>query len=498
MQPYDNALLTPAEMGAADRAAEAGGVASTALMEAAGSAVAEAVMRRWTQLPVTVLCGPGNNGGDGFAAARRLQAAGWKVRLGLLGLRDALTGDAKEMAGRWHGEIEKLNPALLDGAGLVIDAIFGAGLARPLEGAARAAVEALAKSGLPSVAVDVPSGLDGASGEVRGAASPAAVTVTFFRKKPGHLLLPGRALCGEVELADIGIPAGVLDRIKPKSFENGLPLWLASFPWSRPESHKYARGHALVLGGATMTGAARLAARAAQRVGSGLVTVAAPAKSWTVYATALESVLVARLARAADYATLLKDARMNALLLGPGAGASRDTRVQVLAALKTRRAAVLDADALTCFAGNSAALFKAIAGPCVLTPHEGEFARIFSFKGDKLARARQAAKRSKAVVLLKGSDTVIASPDGLAAINANAPAELATGGTGDVLAGLVTGLLAQGLEPFKAACAAAWLHGEAARLCGPGLVAEDLIGTLPVVLRQLRPVARLPKTESSL
>ncbi len=333
------------------------------------------------------------------------------------------------MAGRWQGEIEPLGPDLLDGAGLAIDAIFGAGLARPVQGDARATIAALAKSGLPSVAVDVPSGLDGASGEVRGAAAPAAVTVTFFRKKPGHLLLPGRDLCGEIELADIGIPAGVLDRIKPKSFENGLPLWLAQFPWPRSGGHKYSRGHALVLGGPDMTGAARLAARAAQRVGAGLVTVAAPAKSWPVYAAALESVLVARLARATDYARLLKDARLNALLLGPGAGVNRDTRGRVLAALKTKRATVLDADALTVFAGNAKALFKAIAGPCVLTPHEGEFARIFSLRR-RQARARPAAARqSKAVVLLKGADTVIASPDGLAAINANAPADLATGGS---------------------------------------------------------------------
>jgi ADP-dependent NAD(P)H-hydrate dehydratase / NAD(P)H-hydrate epimerase len=498
MQPYDNALLTPAEMGAADRAAQDGGVASLTLMEAAGRAVADVVLRRWSQRPVAVLCGPGNNGGDGFAAARRLQAAGWKVRLGLLGSRAELSGDAKEMAGRWQGRVEKLGPALLDGAGLAIDAIFGAGLARPLQGEARAMVEALAKSGLPSVAVDVPSGLDGASGEVRGAAAPAAVTVTFFRKKPGHLLLPGRDLCGEIELADIGIPASVLNAIKPKSFENGLPLWLGAYPWPLPASHKYSRGHALVLGGATMTGASRLAARAAQRAGAGLVTVAAPAKSWPVYAASLESVLVARMARAADYAKLLKDSRLNALLLGPGSGVNRDTRGQVLAALETRRAAVLDADALSCFSGDAKALFKAIVGPCVLTPHEGEFARIFSLKGDKLARARQAAKQSKAVVLLKGFDTVIASPDGLAAINANAPADLATGGTGDVLAGLIAGLLAQGMDAFNAAGAAAWLHGEAAQLCGPGLIPEDLIGALPMVLRRLKAVARLPKTESSL
>jgi NAD(P)H-hydrate epimerase len=498
MQPYDNALLTPAEMGVADRAAIAGGVASTALMEAAGRAVAEAAMRRWQQRPVTVLCGPGNNGGDGFAAARRLQAAGWKIRLGLLGSVDALMGDAKEMAGRWHGAVEPLGPNLLEGAGLVIDAIYGSGLARPVQGDARATIEALAKSGLPSVAVDVPSGLDGASGEVRGAAAKAAITVTFFRKKPGHLLLPGRALCGEIEIADIGIPAGVLDGIKPKSFENGQALWLETYPWPRPEGHKYSRGHVLVLGGKDMTGASRLAARAAQRAGAGLVTVAAAAQTWPVYAAALESVLVARIAKAADYAKLLKDKRLNALLLGPGAGVNRDTRGQVLAALKTKRATLLDADALSVFAGNPKSLFQAISGPCVLTPHEGEFARIFSFKGDKLSRARQAAKTSKAVVLLKGFDTVIAAPDGKAAINANAPADLASGGTGDVLAGVITGLLAQGMDAFNAACAGAWLHGEAARLCGTGLIPEDLIAALPEVLSRLKAVARLPNSESSL
>jgi NAD(P)H-hydrate epimerase len=498
MQPYDNALLTPAEMGVADRAAVSGGVASLALMEAAGRAVADAVMRRWSQRPVAVLCGPGNNGGDGFAAARRLQAAGWKLRLGLLGSRAELKGDAKEMAGRWQGAVEPLGPELLEGAGLAIDAIFGAGLARPLQGQARAAVEALAKSGIPSVAIDVPSGVDGASGAVRGIAAPAAITVTFFRKKPGHLLLPGRDLCGEVELTDIGIPAEALDRIKPKSFENGLPLWLGAYPWPLPGGNKYSRGHALVLGGPVMTGAARLAARAAQRAGAGLVTVAAPAKSWPVYAASLESVLVARLARAADYARLLKDARLNALLLGPGAGVSRDTRKAALAALKTKRATVLDADALTCFAGDPKTLFTAIAGPCVLTPHEGEFARIFSLKGDKLERCRRAATRSGAVVLLKGFDTVIASPDGRAAINANAPADLATGGTGDVLAGLIAGLLAQGMTAFDAACAASWLHGEAAQHGGPGLIPEDLIAALPLVLRRLKSVARLPKSESSL
>jgi hydroxyethylthiazole kinase-like uncharacterized protein yjeF len=494
MKSADIALLTPAEMAVADRAAAAAGVAGTTLMEAAGRAVAEAVMRRWSPRAVSVLCGPGNNGGDGFAAARRLAAVGWPVRVGLLGERQALRGDAREHAERWRGDVEPLSPALLDSAGVVIDAIFGAGLTRPLDGMARMVVEMTAKCGLPVVAVDVPSGLDGGTGAVLGAAAPATITVTFFRKKPGHLLLPGRLICGEVQLADIGIPAAVLDQIRPQTFENDPALWLDAFPWPQHGTHKYKRGHAVILGGAILTGAARLAAHAAQRVGAGLTTVAAPASVFPIYAGALQSILVAKLARAGDFARVIADPRHNAILVGPGAGVSADTRRAALAALAARRSVVLDADALTVFAKERQRLFKALAGAqAVLTPHEGEFARLFSATGDKLARARAAAAESGAVVLLKGSDTVIAAPDGRAAINANAPPTLATGGTGDVLAGLVLGLLAQGLDPCRAACAACWLHGDAAQDCGLGLVPEDLIQRLPAVLARLAARGALAK-----
>ncbi len=489
MRTHDNALLTPTEMASADRAAMAVGVSGVTLMEAAGRAVAEAVTRRWSKRPVAVLCGPGNNGGDGLVAARYLAAAGWPIRLALLGDRAQLKGDAAHHAALWEGGVEALAAGVLDGAGLVIDAIFGAGLARPVEGVAREVIETLAARHLPVVAVDVPSGLDGATGEVRGAAACADVTVTFFRKKPGHLLLPGRVLCGELVLADIGIPATVLDAIAPRAFENDPALWLDAYPWPSLDSHKYRRGHALIAGGEVMTGAARLAARAAARVGAGLVTVAAPAAAWPVYAASLTSVIVRPVQRSQDFAELLGDARRNAILLGPGGGATAEMHHRVLAALATRRAVVLDADAITAFAGRADTLFAAIGGACVLTPHEGEFARIFSDTGDKLARARAAAARSGAVILLKGADTVIAAPDGRAAINANAPPELATAGSGDVLAGLVTGLLAQGLDPFRAAAAAAWLHGEAARAFGPGLVAEDLIDLLPGALRGLKAMA---------
>jgi ADP-dependent NAD(P)H-hydrate dehydratase / NAD(P)H-hydrate epimerase len=490
MDAHDYALLTPAEMSHADRAAMAAGVAGITLMENAGRAVAETVMARWSRCRVLVLCGPGNNGGDGFVAARHLAAAGWPVRLALLGAREKIGGDAAHHAALWREPISPLDAKLLDDADLVIDAIFGAGLSRPIEGEARAVIDAMAKRCLPIVAVDVPSGLDGASGEVRGAAASAAVTVTFFRKKPGHLVMPGRLLCGEIVLADIGIPASVLTEIAPTTHENAPALWLDAYPWPALDAHKYRRGHVLVSGGEVMTGAARLAARAAARMGAGLVTVAAPASVWPVYAASLTSVIVRPLVGPDDYDELLADRRRNALLLGPGLGTAEANRAKVLATLATGRAVVLDADALTLFADAPKALLAAIRGPTVLTPHEGEFARLFRASGDKLARARAAARDSGATVLLKGPDTVIAAPDGRAIINSNAPPELATAGSGDVLAGMIVGLLAQGLDPFRAAAAACWLHGDAATAFGPGLVAEDLIDRLPAALSRLKGTAR--------
>ncbi|HEY1505209.1 MAG TPA: NAD(P)H-hydrate dehydratase [Stellaceae bacterium] len=489
MQASDNALLTPDEMALADKAAVAGGVSDIALMEAAGRAVAEGVVAHWPLQPVTVLCGPGNNGGDGFVAARHLAMEGWPVRLAMLGDRDRLAGAAAHHAARYRGTVEPLSLDCLDGAGVVVDAMFGAGLSRPVEGVARASIEALGASRIPVAAVDVPSGVDGATGEIRGAAPKADLTVTFFRKKPGHLLFPGRGLCGTTRLAQIGIPNAVLGDVAPRCFENGPPLWLGLYPWPRAEDHKYRRGHVVVSGGVELTGAARLSARAAARAGAGLVTIAAPAAAWPVYASALMGIIVRPMRAPEDFASLIDDERVRAMVVGPGAGVTPETRAAALAALGRRRALVLDADALTAFAGSTETLIAAIKGPTVLTPHEGEFARLFSLDGDRMSRARKAAKLAGAVIVLKGPDTVIAAPDGRAAINANAPPDLATGGTGDVLSGLIAGLLAQGLAPFEAACAGCWLHGEAARDFGPGLVADDLIDTLPPALRRLKALA---------
>lgn len=489
------ALLAPAEMALADQAAIAGGVPGAALMAAAGQAIAAAIVARWRPCHVLVLCGPGNNGGDGFVVAQQLQTLGWSVRVALLGSLEALKGDAAWHASRWQGEIHEISPGisdaadLLNDAKLVVDALFGAGLARDVDGSAAVLLEEVARRRLPVCAVDVPSGVDGASGAVRGVAVPADLTVTFFRKKPGHLLLPGRDLCGEIELADIGIPSAVLQDINPQVFENAPELWREHFPWPELSTHKYRRGHVLVSGGAVMTGAARLAAMAAARVGAGLVTIAAAAQAWPIYAAAMTSIMVERLPDT-NLAPALSDDRRNVIVLGPGAGVTDQTRANVLAAAATGRALVLDADALTVFAGQPGELFSALRGPCVLTPHEGEFPRLFTAVGCKLERALQAARAAGVVVVLKGADTVVAEPGGRAAINANAPAWLATGGTGDVLAGMVAGLLAQGMPPFEAACAAVWMHGVAGRHAGVGLISEDLPGLLPGVLGEMKESVR--------
>jgi ADP-dependent NAD(P)H-hydrate dehydratase / NAD(P)H-hydrate epimerase len=480
-----HALLTPQQMAEADRLTIASGTSGIALMENAGRHVADVISRRWPARPTTVLCGPGNNGGDGFVAARVLAERGWPVRLALLGTVAALRGDAAQAAARWAGAIAPLDPGVLDNAALVVDGIFGAGLTRPVEGVAAAVVAAINERRLPLVAIDVPSGVDGASGEILGVAPKATVTVTFFREKPGHLLLPGRSYCGETVLTQIGIPDAVLEQISPDTTANHPEWWLGGFPWPSLATHKYTRGHALISGGAVMTGAARLAARAAARLGAGLVTVAAPEAAFAIYAAALTGVIVHPIGGLDDFHALLADRRRNAALIGPGAGVGQATRDKVLAILGADKRTVLDADALTSFSESPAALFSAIRSPCVMTPHSGEFSRLFDTTGSKLERARRAARESGAVILLKGADTVIAAPNGHATINTNATPYLATAGSGDVLAGMTLGLLAQDMEPLPAAAAAVWLHGAAGCQIGPGLVAEDLIEGIPSELRNL-------------
>jgi hydroxyethylthiazole kinase-like uncharacterized protein yjeF len=413
-----------------------------------------------------VLAGPGNNGGDGYVAARLLEQDGWPVSLAALAAPRA-GSDAAVAASRWHGPSAPFAPAEAARADLVIDAVFGAGLARDVDGIVADTLRAARRV----VAVDVPSGVDGATGAVCGYAPQAELTVTFFRLKPGHLLLPGRELCGEIVLGDIGLPNAVLQQVRPAAHINLPELWRVPMPG--PHSHKYSRGHVTVVGGATMTGAARLAADAARRGGAGLVTIAATGRG-DVYRCGSPGVLVSD----ASLADLLEDKRRHVWVCGPGLGPDA-ARATLPVLLSAGRSVVADADVFSAFAGNP----DALRGAAVLTPHAGEFARAFGDPGpDRVAAARAAAERTGGTVLLKGADTIIAAPDGRVAINASAPPWLATAGSGDVLAGLIAGLLAQGMPPWEAAAAGAFVHGRAATLAGPGLVVEDLLPALTPAL----------------
>jgi hydroxyethylthiazole kinase-like uncharacterized protein yjeF len=486
----DTVLLTPAEMGEADRLTAEGGTSLLRLMESAGQAVVDAILDRYYQMPVLVLAGPGNNAGDGFVIARMLRDRGWPVHLCLFGDRDRLKGEAAANAGKWTGRIESFSTDLVHEGDMVVDALLGAGLDRDVTGKMAEAIEAVNAAKRLVVSVDMPSGIDGASGAERGTAVRADLTVTFFRKKPGHLLLPGRARCGELVVANIGIQADVLAEIGARLYENGPGHW--KLPALGLEAHKYTRGHCLVVsGGPLLTGAARLSAYGALRVGAGLVTLAGGEAALMVHAAHVTSIMLAMADDADDLAGLLEDKRKNAVVIGPGAGVGAETRASVLAVLNSGAAAVLDADALTSFREEPEMLFAAIAAkperPVVMTPHEGEFARIFGeVEGSKVEAARQAAARSGAIVVLKGADTVIALPDGEALVTANAPPILGTAGSGDVLAGMIGGLLAQGLSGRDAAAAAVWIHGAAAQKFGRrGLISEDLPGLIPEVLGEL-------------
>ena len=482
-------LLTPEEMAEADLLAVSAGIEGALLMERAGAAVASVAARLVPSgSRVAVLAGPGNNGGDGFVAARLLAARGYEVAVHLLGARDRLKGDAAGAARAWTGPVLDVSGEFAAGADLIIDALFGAGLDRKIEGTAAAAIESANRSGLPILAVDLPSGVDGHDGRVLGQAIKATESVTFFRLKPGHLLLPGRVLAGPVTLAEIGNPLSSLETIRPNAFHNIPRLWLDELPRPKIDGHKYDRGHAVVVSGPmTGTGAARLAARAALRVGAGLVTIASPPEALVVNAAHLTAIMLARMNGTEGLAEILHDSRRNAVVLGPALGVGPETEALVKVALASSAGAVLDADALTSFAGAGERLFDQVrsrAGAVVLTPHDGEFARLFPDLADcpsKLERARLAADRSGAVIVLKGPDTVVAAPDGRAAIADNAPPQLATAGAGDVLAGLVGGLLAQHMSPFAAAAAAVWMHGDAAARVGRGLIAEDLPEAMPAV-----------------
>jgi len=455
-------------------------------MERAGAATVAAIRARWQPVPTLVLAGSGNNGGDGFVVARLLAEAGWPVRVACARDLKTLSGAAQAMAKRWTGPVTTLEANRLDGAGLIVDALFGTGLTRALAGDVRAIVEALNARNLPVVAVDIPSGIDSDSGAILGAAVEADLTVTFFRRKPGLVLLPGRDRAGEIVVADLGVSTDIYAKIPVSLFANAPGLWIDAFPWPTAESHKYTRGHVVLLGGTAMTGAARLASYAAQRIGAGLVTIAADPSVVPIYAAWRADLMVTAIDGAGAFRKLLSDARLNAVLLGPGSGADDRLAGAIAAALDSEAALVLDADCFRILADRANGLVGRLNDRVVMTPHEGEFSRVFGPAQPRLAVALKAARETGATMVLKGADTIIAAPGGKAVINTGAPPDLATAGSGDVLGGLIVGLLANRLPPLLAAAIGCWVHGAAASLFGPGLLAGDLPDMVPRVLAGLK------------
>ncbi|SEO67553.1 yjeF C-terminal region, hydroxyethylthiazole kinase-related/yjeF N-terminal region [Salinihabitans flavidus] len=502
-------LLTAAQMRAIERAAiESGTVTGLDLMERAGRGVVEAIFRQWPDLAraphrALVLCGPGNNGGDGFVIARLLTEWCWEVEVALFGDPAKLPPDAKTNYRRWRtmGEVEDYGALTEEerDCDVIVDALFGTGMTRPFK-----AARPQEKTAAPStrcVAVDLPTGIHTDTGATMATPFVADLTVTFHRPKLGHYLTDGPAWCGTVAIADIGLGPWMKDS------GDMVRLACPAPTGKRAAAHKFTHGHALILsGGAGRTGAARLAARGALRIGAGLVTIGVPGSAQQEVAAQVTAVMLRRAGTPEETAEVLRDARLNAVCLGPGLGVER-ARAMVETVLESgglashpRRGVVLDADALTAFAEEPEALFKRLHDGCVLTPHGGEFRRLFPDLAEALApsaetgpaiskveAARAAALRAGCVVLFKGADTVIAAPDGTCHVHAahydRAVPWLATAGAGDVLAGFIVGLLARGFDPLQAAETAAWLHVECARRFGPGLIAEDLPETLPSVLR---------------
>ena len=478
-------LLSTDEMIRADSLAVNATKSSFDLMKAAGLAVFRVLRKSWTWRNVLVLCGPGNNGGDGFIVASLLRDAGWPVKVGLLGNISDLKGDVSLAVKHWQGETSKITPDLFGEADLIVDGLFGAGLSRDIDGITKDLINEINQTDIDCLSIDLPSGIDGNTGQVKGCAICAKETVTFFRKKPGHLLLPGRHFSGKIHLKDIGITPSVLRNIKPNLYENAVENWREHFPYPRPTDYKYSRGHTVIGGGMDMPGAALLAARASRRIGSGMTTIIADEITRNSYSGRDPGILFRTLGKRGDFEEIISDPRVNTVLLGPGNGVTDETRHKVVVTLREKRATVLDADALTVFQDDPKYLFNWIKGPAVLTPHEGEFARLFDTTSDKITNCKAAADLSGAVVISKGYDTVIASPDGRTVVNNNAPSTLATAGSGDVLSGIIVGLLAQGMPMFEAASAGVWLHGEAANSFGMGLIAEDIVKAIPGVIQSL-------------
>jgi len=460
------------------------------LMENAGGVIFKIIKKKFKKKKkIKILCGPGNNGGDGFVVAKLLEENGFQdVELFCLVTKNKLKGDAKIAANNFNKNLKSFNDFKISSNDLIIDGIFGSGLKRNISGNLKKIIEKINLKKPYCISIDTPSGINGDTGEIQGTALKSNDTITFTTKKPGHLLSPGSEYCGNVIVGDIGINLEKLS-FKPRIFENHPDNWRSKFPWPNQKSHKYTRGFSLIICGEKMTGASRLAARAAARIGCGLLCLGVPRKSFNIYSTENPIALIEIVDDKKDLNNLLKDKRINTILIGPGFGISKKKLELILKVVKEKkRLIVLDADALK---NNFKKILLKNKTKIVITPHEGEFLQVLKDlniknKKNKFSIVIEFIKKTKINLILKGNKTLICSQDGKISINTNTSPFLATGGSGDVLAGMITGLISQGMDIFNACCASVWIHGEIGRMKGPGLIAEDLPEMIPKVLKKLK------------
>ncbi len=484
-------LLSAAEMRRVEEAAIAAGRSGFALMQEAGKGVAGILRRDYdARRSAIILCGPGNNGGDGFVAATELRRVGWRVVILADRERAAYRGEAGEAVALWVGEIRPLTIAALRDAlaeeprALILDALFGIGLTRDLDRRYGEIMDLAKIAGRPIIAIDIPSGIDADSGALRGFALPATRTITFGWAKPGHFLAPGEGHTGLLEILPLGFRPEWGKASGAKLWRNDPDLWREDHPYPQAEDHKYSRGLGLILARSAMFGAGLLAARAARRIGAGMIAMGAPTAIHSALIAAQPGLIVKKLESGEDVPALLAEPRYRAILVGCGSPADGEARAMALGALAGDPPVIVDGGGLSAFAEKPGDLFARLRPDCVLTPHDGEFAALFpdlAVLPDRLQATRAAAERSGACVLRKGRISLFAAPDGRAVIAPPAPADLATAGSGDVLAGILLGLMAQKMPSFSALGAALFAHGAAARHCGPRLIAEDL----PEALRAL-------------
>jgi len=478
-----NDLITRDRMRRVEEVCAESGISRAHLMESAGRGVAGVILRTYSRRRVLVLCGPGNNGGDGFVVARCLKEAGWDVKVMAMLHKDMYVEPALSAAMAYPDTIYPLAPGGLVDVDLVVDALFGVGLTHAIEGDVKTLFEILNDSDTPVVSVDIPSGVDGDTGCIQGCAVDADLTVTFGRARPGHYLLPGCLHAGRIEVVDIGIPEHLFlgDRI----YLNRPTNWLHHLRVPHPCDHKYTHGACLIIASDQMTGAVKLASMAARRAGAGAVIIACPENAYPLYATGAGSEIVLPITTFEDIERIYAEKYITSVLFGPGAPLTESSKIIAMALLKRKYPLVLDGGALSIFKDNPEDLFRGLHEDVILTPHEGEFSRLFPVLSDpttgKISRVRQATEKAKCNLVLKGYDTVIGSVDGACVINRNAPPWLATAGSGDVLAGLIAGLHARKLPPFVAAQVGTWIHGDAAVRAGEGMIAEDVLTHLPSV-----------------